>query len=394
MRPPTPPLPEQARVNTGDLRSQLVKRVGLERAERYFRFLGRLLSDKLSKPEFNKLCLVTLGRENLPLHNQVIHSILKNAVGAKAPPPPQAAAKFNSSLASAANQPRVGWANGGLLPPSPRKRSGVRRISDQQIPFPIARENSVPLPPLLHHGEDRAIMENGDFGLYDSKTKRPPQHQQGGPIDQPAKPVWMEKMSSHELASARSKNPVEVGRFNSSRFPLRAPLGIPFCPASVGGAQMPLPLPASSGVGGNYVGSELSHSEVISRRIETIVQAQGLGGVTMDGANLLKKGLDAYLKGLIRSSVELVGVKSGEGQVMQQQVYKKQPHIKPVNGVWSGNHMHVQNSVELMEGMAKSRNQFAMSLQDFRVAMELNPRQLGEDWPLLLEKICVSSFEE
>ncbi|KAG6388415.1 hypothetical protein SASPL_149841 [Salvia splendens] len=28
------------------------------------------------------------------------------------------------------------------------------------------------------------------------------------------------------------------------------------------------------------------------------------------------------------------------------------------------------------------------------VAMELNPRQLGEDWPLLLEKICTHEFEE
>jgi hypothetical protein len=31
---------------------------------------------------------------------------------------------------------------------------------------------------------------------------------------------------------------------------------------------------------------------------------------------------------------------------------------------------------------------------DFKVAMELNPQQLGEDWPLLLEKICMHSFED
>jgi hypothetical protein len=35
-----------------------------------------------------------------------------------------------------------------------------------------------------------------------------------------------------------------------------------------------------------------------------------------------------------------------------------------------------------------------VSLLDFRVAMELNPRQLGDDWPSLLEKICTDSFEE
>ncbi|CAM8962221.1 unnamed protein product [Rhodiola kirilowii] len=36
----------------------------------------------------------------------------------------------------------------------------------------------------------------------------------------------------------------------------------------------------------------------------------------------------------------------------------------------------------------------ALSLLDFKVAMELNPHQLGEDWPSIFEKICMYSFED
>ncbi|KAJ0571057.1 putative transcriptional coactivator Hfi1/Transcriptional adapter 1 [Helianthus annuus] len=36
-----------------------------------------------------------------------------------------------------------------------------------------------------------------------------------------------------------------------------------------------------------------------------------------------------------------------------------------------------------------------VNLLDFRVAMELNRKQLGDDWPMLLEKICCThDFEE
>ncbi|PKU72267.1 hypothetical protein MA16_Dca006267 [Dendrobium catenatum] len=82
---PLPLLPT-SRVDLGELKSQLAKRLGAVRARRYFDYLQRLLSQKLSKSEFNKLCFLTLGRENLPLHNQLIRSVLKNACQAKVPP--------------------------------------------------------------------------------------------------------------------------------------------------------------------------------------------------------------------------------------------------------------------------------------------------------------------
>lgn len=56
-----------------------------------------------------------------------------------------------------------------------------------------------------------------------------------------------------------------------------------------------------------YDYSALYPTKALKKRIEKIAQAQGLEGVTLDCANLLNMALDAYLKRLIRSCVELVG---------------------------------------------------------------------------------------
>ncbi|KAI0492456.1 hypothetical protein KFK09_026729 [Dendrobium nobile] len=58
---PLPLLPT-SRVDLGELKSQLAKRLGIVRTRRYFDGLQRLLSQKLSKSEFNKLCFLILGR--------------------------------------------------------------------------------------------------------------------------------------------------------------------------------------------------------------------------------------------------------------------------------------------------------------------------------------------
>ena len=45
--------------------------------------------------------------------------------------------------------------------------------------------------------------------------------------------------------------------------------------------------------------------------MQLIAAAQGLEGVSMECANLLINGLDAYLKKLIKSCVEMVGARCG-----------------------------------------------------------------------------------
>ncbi|KAF0890664.1 hypothetical protein E2562_004177 [Oryza meyeriana var. granulata] len=86
--PPQPPAQQQnGRIDLRELKLQLEKRLGPDRSRQYFSYLNGYLSERLSKADFDKLCLHTLGRENLRLHNRLIRSVLFNAYQAKCPPP-------------------------------------------------------------------------------------------------------------------------------------------------------------------------------------------------------------------------------------------------------------------------------------------------------------------
>ncbi|KAJ0965623.1 hypothetical protein J5N97_026761 [Dioscorea zingiberensis] len=372
--PPLPLPPQQSRINLSDLKSQIVKRLGPERSQRYFQHLNRLLSQKLSKPEFNKLCLSTLGRENVALHNQLIRSILRNAYHSKVGPP----VAHNRNLAKAVNDggsnlstaplPPV-LSNGDILPPSPRKsRSGIRRIKDRPSPLgPNGRVDASTNQPFVTSDEFVA-RDNGELSPY--SLKRSVQHYQGWNAEQPAKKQRTEKPSLHDQVLLHNENLVEsvaVGEredlelrhvLQSMKGPLQAPLGIPFCPASVGGARRSLPLNISgNAVSGitSYDSGELCNSEDLRTRMEKIAQIQGLGGVTIECANLLNNGLDAYLKQIIKSSIKLVRARRGHDLLMQP-LYKQQSLGKAINGVWPGNHMHVQSSGGPLEATHKEKS--------------------------------------
>jgi hypothetical protein len=107
----------------------------------------------------------------------------------------------------------------------------------------------------------------------------------------------------------------------------------------------------------------------------------------------MNKMLDVYLKRLIKSCVKLVGAQSLRDP-RKYTVHKQQVQNKVVNGMWPSNHLHMQSSSGPVEGVQEQRPHSSISMLDFKVAMELNPQQLGEDWPLLLEKICMQSFED
>lgn len=96
---------------------------------------------------------------------------------------------------------------------------------------------------------------------------------------------------------------------------------------------------------------------------------------------MLNNMLDVYLKKLVKSCVDLSEARSTNGN---QSLDKLQSREKIVNGMWPSN-----QASEITQ-----EQQHPVSLLDFRAAMELNPHQLGEDWPLLLEKISMRSFEE
>ena len=414
-----------SRINLVELKALIVKRIGADKSKRYFYYLNKFLSQKLSKTEFDRSCYRVLGRENLPLHNHFIKSILKNACQAKTPPPvqligpPKSGALVNNvspgredgheqSVANFQNQNTSIWSN-GVLPVSPRKsRSGVRDRKLKDRPSPLGPNGKV--DSVAHQStatEDsgsKVDMENGILTPCD--YQRPMQHLQavdelpengmGDVIQRPLEKPRIHGKGPIEVSIVEDGEEVEqLNRLNFSRSPLIAPLGIPYCTASVGGARKALTVNSTGDFVSCCDSGRLSDTDTLRRRMEQIATVQGLGGVSTECANMLNNVLDVYLKRLIRSCVDLVGARSGN-EPRKLPVSKQQIQGKVINGVWPNNHLHVQSAGGMAEPEPEPEHRppRTVSLHDFKVAMELNPQQLGEDWPLQLEKISVQSFEE
>ncbi|XP_022132327.1 uncharacterized protein LOC111005206 [Momordica charantia] len=418
--------PQQSlRIDLGELKSQIVKKLGTDRSKRYFFYLNRFLSQKLSKNEFDKLCRRVLGRDNLWLHNQLIQSILKNACQAKAAPPLPVAGYPKTSTQSAKVSPVIEdgnedtgavyptstqsipiWSNGGF-PASPRKsRSGIRDRKLKDRPSPLGPNGKVEC--ISHQsagkkdGSCKMMMVNGDATLCD--YQRPVQHLQGvaelpeNNIEARIRPAGKQVLNNkiHDEGTKvgdreEAGHSIHSGLLQSR---LLAPLGIPFCSASIGGARKARP----ADFGGDFVSfsdiGHLSDTESLRRRMEQIAAVHGLGSVSADSANILNKVLDVYLKQLIRSCVGLVGTCPMPCEPEKPLTDKLQVQGKVINGMLPNNQLHGRHSNGSREVMHEHRLRCSVSLLDFKVAMELNPKQLGEDWPLLLEKIRMRAFEE
>ncbi|XP_030972029.1 uncharacterized protein LOC115992108 [Quercus lobata] len=220
---------------------------------------------------------------------------------------------------------------------------------------------------------DNVLLENGDCDI-----QKPVQHHQrltenaeceGEVLLSNSAKLTQIKGSTGSLVSVDIKDEKEVlvvegGKEVLGRSTLQVPHGIPFSCVSVGGACRAFPLARTDSTG-SYDSGGLLDTEVLRERMQLIAAAQGLQGVSMECANLLINGLDAYLKKLIKSCVELVGARCGH-DLSKNNSYKHQ---------FDGKH-------------------FPISLLDFKVAMELNPHQLGGDWAFLLEKICIHVFDQ
>lgn len=307
-------------INVGHLKAELVKKLGAERSKLYFFYLNRFLSLKITKVEFNRICFRVLGRENIVLHNQLITVILRNACHAKVPPdkPLDAAGEsgdynfvpqiFNSSLLS----------NGSHLQPPCKSQSGIHERTNGSFPTPTGGKGDS----LFSHSKEIADLSYN--------------------------PVSENGIANHSTIGKLTQNNLisEDWTGASTRSLLQAPLGVPLCSVSAGGARKALALESSGGFVSSYDCGGLLDSVTLKNCIEQIAVNEGLQGVSLDSANLLNNALDSYLKNLIRSSIEMA---AGKGSV---------------------------------------------SLLDFRVAMEMKPQQLGEDWPLLLEKMCAHSHRE
>ncbi|XP_039024128.1 uncharacterized protein LOC120156930 [Hibiscus syriacus] len=418
--------PQQgSRINLGDLKAQIVKKIGAERSKRYFYNLSRFLSQKLSKSEFDKSCYRLLGRENLPLHNQLIRSILKNACQAKTPPPVHEAGPTKSliqnvksyvgrddgheptgSLVPNQNPNMAISSNGVLLMSSLQKvRSGIHDRKLRDWPSPLGPNGKVESFSHQSMGtEDNGNnlgLENGHLTPYD--YRRPLQYLQAI-AEQPViereglgcstgKPRELSKGLTEGVIVEDGEEVEQANHIDFSRNPLLAPLGIPFCSASVGGAHKTLPVASSGDFISYYDSGSLYDNETLKKRMEQTLAVQGLGGVSLECASMLNNMLDVYLKRLIRSCVLLVGSRPTH-ELRKHSAHTQQHQGKLVNGLWPSNHLHMQSSSGPTEVLQEQGQRRSISLLDFKVAMELNPQQLGDDWSLLLEKICMHSFEE
>ncbi|KAH7866126.1 hypothetical protein Vadar_015889 [Vaccinium darrowii] len=399
------------RINLAELKAQIVKKLGSEGSKQYFYYLSRFLSLEISKVEFNKLCIRIVGRENIPLHNQFVHSILKNACSAKVPllPPDKEVVKSvsvrtvgNKEASSDGHNQSVpvlsSLSNGDILALSPRKaRTGTRdrKVLDRRPngkTHIISHQSST-----KQYNSSNGFLENGDLTVHD--IQRPLQHHQGL-TDQGNNEGHLSSLKN-ELPdgslSVYSNNLIEAvtsenWKEGSSRSVLCAPLGVPSYPVSIGGVRKTIPLAFNSTCANSFDGGNLLDTATLRERMKQIAATQGLEGVPMECANLVNNGLDGYLKGLIMSCIELVGARSGQ-EPTKSNAQKHWAHLKLVNGFRPNPHIF-DSTTRQMEGMQDGKPHCTVSLLDFRVAMELNPQQLGEDWPLLLEKICTRSCEE
>lgn len=291
------------RVETLDVKALVVQRIGHQRAEKYFDHLRRLFSLKITKSEFNKLCLRTIGRENLSLHNHLITSIAKNACLSKTPPP--RALRKKTGVFKTLNGSQK----------SPHHHHSLKARSS-------LRDRPSPLGP---HGKTQQSAATELLSL----GSRPPL----------------------EVASVEDGEEVEQAFSGSpgvqSRSPVTAPFGLTLGAWSrkslcINNNHRRVETCQSSG--------EFPDTRSLRNRMNRKLESEGLS-VSVDCANLLNNGLEAYLKRLVEPCLSLAGSRRGS--------------------------------------FARA------SLLDFRAAMELNPRILGVDWAVQLEKIgCRASDED
>ncbi|KAF9600746.1 hypothetical protein IFM89_012190 [Coptis chinensis] len=347
------------RIDTMELKAQIVKKIGHQRADKYFLHLSRFFSMKITKSEFDKICVRTIGKENVSLHNRLVQAIIKNACLAKSAPTKGSKVEgpLNVKVANGYHKSSPPSLSGDAFPPSPRKvRSSF--IRDRKF-----RDRPSPLGP---NGKVNSVV-----------------------CDESAAKV-LEQQSATELLSLGSRPPIEVFSVEDgeeveqmmgspsiqSRSPLRAPLGVS---THLGGARKALrsSFLTSFNMDTCRNSYELPDTRSLRKRLEQKLEKEGLG-ITMDCVNLLNNGLDAYLKRLIKPCMELAGTRCSQ----EHQTQGNDQVIHVLNGMWS------ERDVQ------RTTKPVSASLLDFRVAMEVNPQLLGEDWRVQRERICLRTLEE
>ncbi|CAI9764428.1 unnamed protein product [Fraxinus pennsylvanica] len=341
------------RVDTMELKNLIYQNIGHARAEKYFDQLKRFFSLKLSKAEFDQSCIQTIGRENVSLHNRLIQSILQNACQAKVPPSKARKVKgpLGVKVANGYQRNCMQSLYGDAFPPSPRRhRSPVNRDHRKFWDRPS------PLGPL---GKSPSIT-------FEETSPR-----------------IQEQQSGAELSSLGSRPPIEVAPVEDgeeveqfagslgikSRTPITAPFGVSI---NMGGARKALHRGFMFNTCQNS--GELPDMRTLRSCLEQKLEVEGVG-ISLECANLLNNSLDVYLKRLIEPCIELARSRRNHAGELNGQISTGGRGALPAR--------YTQ----------RPRPSTYVSTSDFRVAMESDPRVLGENWPAQLDKICILSFE-
>lgn len=325
-----------SRIDTMELKFQIERKLGQQKSEKYFNLLGRYLGLKLSKSEFNNHCLSLLGRENICLHNELIRAIIKNASLAKSPPPKRSKIEspLDDKVQNGCQRSSLQSLCKDLLPQSPRKR---------RTPNHCERKLKDGVGIVGRHGKAHKVQEQQSATELLSLGSRPP--------------VEVNSVEEGEEVEQASESP---GIY--SRSPVRAPLGISIHTKETRKVLRNGSAPAFYSQTCHSSG-ELPETSSLKKRLEQKLEMEGLK-ISTDCVSLLNNGLDVFLKRLVRPCLQLAGSRS------------QHSHLRP------------------MRYIQKPNRSFSASMLDFRVTMESNPRILGEDWPVQLEKVCLFPSEE
>ncbi|KAG9130236.1 hypothetical protein Leryth_004297 [Lithospermum erythrorhizon] len=341
--------PEYTRTGTVELRDAIFRKIGQQRAEKYFDILRRLFSLRISKIEFNKLCVRTIGRENLSLHNRLIKSIIKNACLGKVPPP---------KLRKAGNL-FGNVADGHEIRTSIARKRGA---------FPVDRD---------HNYRDGS-----------------------NPIGEEVSQRVQEQQSATELLSVGSRPPIEgastedgeeVEQFAGSpaiqsRSPVTAPIGI-----SMNMAVARKAIRSRFGSGSTVyletcqTGGFLPDTRSLRIHLEKKLLREGIG-TSVNSVNLLNNGIDVYMKRLIEPCIAMARARFGTDHL--KQISDESTIRRTSSQIIPGFNGMVQGRIA-----QKPEMEFCANMIDFRVSVESNPRMLGEDWSMQLEKICTRAME-
>lgn len=322
------------RIDTYELKLRIERKIGQQRAEKYFTVLSRYLSLKLSKSEFERFCICLLGRENICLHNALTRAIIKNACAAKTPPTKDC--KMQASL--------------HVKVPNGYQRDTLQSLCRDSFP--------------------QSPKKGRTPTLRDRRFKDRPSHR--GPHEKTHSAAACEDTAPKAQEHQTATELISLGSI-WSRSQLTAPLGI--SPSNRGTRKVACRRSAllQSIETCNSTG-DLPDSNSLKKWLEQKSEAEGLQ-ISTDSVNVLHNGLDAFMKRLLKPCLELAGSRSQDKCIHDQAV-------------------SVSNKTRPRRYIQKPSDLFSVSMLDFRSAMELNPRILGEDWPIQLEKVSLHAYEE